>query len=114
MAQFLLLARDRGTEMFAGLSPEDIQRIIQRYIDWGARLEAEGRMRAHHKLEDGGRTLRKGGAGVDVTDGPYPETKEVVGGFWVFEAADYDEALGLVTDHPHFEFGPLELRRIEL
>jgi hypothetical protein len=40
MAQFLLLVRDRGSEMFAGLSREDIQRIIQRYIDWGATRRA--------------------------------------------------------------------------
>jgi hypothetical protein len=115
MAQFLLLARDRGSEVFAGMSPEEIQRIIQKYIDWGAKLEAQGRMRAHHKLADGeGRVLRAGDSGVRITDGPFSETKEVIGGFWVFEAADYDEALALVRDHPHHARGTLELRRIEV
>jgi hypothetical protein len=113
MAQFLLLARDRGDEMFAGMSPEEIQRIIQRYIAWGDRLKAAGRMRANHKLESDGRVLRKDGGRVRVLDGPYSETKEIVAGFWLFEAADEAEALKLLEDHPHVEFGSLELRAID-
>jgi hypothetical protein len=43
----------------------------------------------------GARTLRtQPGGDVLITDGPYAETKEHVGGFWVLEAADLDEALG--------------------
>jgi hypothetical protein len=46
-------------------------------------------------------------------DGPYSETKEVLGGYWLIEASDYDEAMEVVADHPHLRFGSLEVREIQ-
>lgn len=49
-----------------------------------------------------------------VTDGPYLESKEILGGYWLFEAASMDEAVELVKDHPHFSYGlPVELRLVQ-
>ena len=44
--------------------------------------------------------MRSEGGQVRTTDGPYSETKEVLGGYYTIEAADYDEAVRLALDHP--------------
>jgi hypothetical protein len=50
---------------------------------------------------------------VRATDGPYSEAKEVMGGFYLIEAADYDQAVQRTLDHPHLEFGgKIEIRQL--
>ena len=111
MSRFLVVPRE-DPAVFADLSPEEMQTIIERYVAWSHELG--DRLLAGDKLADGeGRVLRGGGDGVSATDGPYTETKEVVGGFWIVEAADLDGAAELVAGSPHLEFGSLEIRRIE-
>jgi hypothetical protein len=108
MARFILMLRDSGWNP-EELSPEDIQNIIERYGAWMQRIRATG-----NKLrDDEGRVVRRNGSGLNVTDGPYAEAKEIIGGFVVVEAADYDEAVQLCKDSPHFDFGPIEIRQIE-
>jgi hypothetical protein len=48
-----------------------------------------------------------------VVDGPYSEAKEVVGGYGIIQAANYEEALELTRDCPHLAFGRLELRETD-
>ena len=48
-----------------------------------------------------------------VTDGPFAESKEVLGGFWLLEAKSYEEVEGFLKDHPHLDAGSLEVRQIE-
>ena len=49
-----------------------------------------------------------------VTDGPYSETKEVVGGYFTIEARDYEAALAECRDCPHLEYGgTIEVREVE-
>jgi hypothetical protein len=57
--------------------------------------------------------VRQAGGQLMVTDGPYVESKEFLGGFWIVEAASYDEMVKLVSDSPHLAAGSLELRQIE-
>src|SRR5262245_10329342 len=58
------------------------------------------------------KTLRQKGDKVTVTDGPYAETKEQLGGFGVLEARDLDQAVELMSSHPGLRFGPFEIRPI--
>ena len=113
MAQYILLPYE-APEVFAQLSPADMQAVIQRYIDWTEKLAATGSLRAGHKLRDGeGRIMRGAGEDMTVTDGPFPETKEVLGGLWIIEADSYDVAVKLASDCPHLEYGSLVIRAIE-
>jgi hypothetical protein len=113
MPQYMLLLHDSGT-MPPDLSPEDIQGIIQRYVDWRNRVAANGRKVEGHKLRDGeGRLLRGTLGAPTITDGPYVEAKEVIGGLFVIEARDYNEAVRLASDCPHLEFGTIEIREVE-
>lgn len=59
-----------------------------------------------------GRVLRKKESDLEVTDGPYTESAEIMGGFLVIEAADLDEAEKIFGSHPHLDFGSLEVRKI--
>jgi hypothetical protein len=108
MPQFVLMLRDNG--MFpSDISAEEIQSIIQRYSDWKNKVHAQGQ-----KLYDSeGRIVVRKDGGIAVTDGPYVESKEVLGGYFLLEAADYDAVEKLVEDCPHLDFGSIEIRRIE-
>ena len=57
--------------------------------------------------------MRSENGKVRTTDGPYSETKEVLGGFFIIEAANYEEAVERASDHPTLEYGgTLEIRQI--
>jgi hypothetical protein len=108
MPQFVLMLRDNGFP--SDISPEEIQSIIERYGVWMEKVRATGQ-----KLHDGeGRVVVRNEGGVAVTDGPYAESKEVIGGYFVVEADDYDAAARVVEDCPHLDFGSIEIRRIEM
>jgi hypothetical protein len=113
MPNYVLLLHDSGT-MPPDLSPTDIQAVIQRYIAWRQRVQEGGRPVTGHKLVDGaGRVMRRAAGAAAVTDGPYAESREVIGGLFVLEAASYDEVVRLCRDCPHLEFGPIEIREVE-
>lgn len=55
-------------------------------------------------------TVRSRGGKAVVTDGPYAETKEQIGGILFLEAKDMDEAIQLISNHPGLAAGPFEIR----
>lgn len=55
-------------------------------------------------------TLRSNGGRVEVTDGPYAETKEHLGGILLLEARDLNHAIALMSRHPGLQLGPFEIR----
>ena len=108
MPQFVLMLRDSGA-FPDGISPEEIQEILERYAAWGAKVSATGQ-----KLRDGeGRVMVRKEGGLSVTDGPYVESKEVIGGYFLIEAADYDAAIRVAEDCPHLDLGSIEVRQID-
>jgi hypothetical protein len=58
-------------------------------------------------------TLRWGSGKVSITDGPYAETKEQLGGILVLEAKDLNHAIQLMSKHPGVKAGPFEIRPVE-
>ena len=110
MPRFVLIARDDPAS-FEGMGPSDFQRIIERYHAWTEDLRRQGRLHLGEKLVDGaGAVLR----GASTTDGPFAESKEVVGGLWIIEADDLSHALRLLDGCPQAEYGSLEVREIEV
>lgn len=112
MPKFIMLLHDSGT-FPPDLSPDQIQAIIQRYVDWKQRVQARHQMDGH-KLTDGeGRVLRGAVGSPKVTDGPYAEAREVIGGLFIVDAANYDEVVALSKDCPHLDFGTIEIREVQ-
>ncbi len=110
MAKFLMLLHETPGA-FDRYSPDENQQIIQKYVAWVEEMQSQGKMHEHAKLRDeGGRTLRKDGSSVLVTDGPYSETKEVIAGYFVIEADNYDQAVKVAEDCPHLAYGWVTLR----
>ena len=114
MPDYLLLLHERPSE-FSGLSNEQIEAVISEYMAWSQKLGAEGKLVGGQKLRDeGGRHLSGYNGDFRVTDGPFAEAKEVIGGFFSITAADYDEAVEISKECPHLKYGGrIELREIE-
>jgi hypothetical protein len=106
-------------EAFEALDDDEKAALARRCAPHDEELRATGRMVASASLEHAAwRTLRPDDAGTSVTDGPFAETKEVVGSFFVVEADDLDEAVKIASLHPAARLGremgfALELRPIE-
>jgi hypothetical protein len=111
MAKFLVVARGTG-QAYANKSPQEMQQVVQKYMAWTAGLRDAGRMLHSERLKADGRVVRGAAGKMTVTDGPFAESKEVIGGFWLLEATSYDEVLAFLKDHPHLEAGSLEVRQI--
>ena len=111
MAKFMLLIRG-GDDETRDYTPEQYQHVIQRYIDWSAKLRREGRNHGGDELKSGGKVVRMRG-GQAVVDGPYAETKESIGGYFIIEAADLDEAAEIAKGCPVLlHDGAVEVREI--
>ncbi|MBZ5607463.1 MAG: YciI family protein [Acidobacteriia bacterium] len=92
-------------------SPEEMQKAIEKYFAWTKKPFTKD---SHRLADDPGRVIRpvKGGR-PRVTDGPYSETKEILGGYYTIEAASYDEAVKLALEHPQLEYGgTVEVRHV--
>jgi hypothetical protein len=113
MPRYILFLRHSG-DFPSDISPADIQAIIQRYVTWRQRVQQSGHAIEGHKLAEGdGRVLRGKPSAARVTDGPFAEAREVMGGLFLIEAANYDEVVALSRDCPHLDFGSIEIREVQ-
>ncbi|MEP1032907.1 YciI family protein [Ekhidna sp.] len=105
MKKYLYVFRG-GDKGYENQSPEQMQAHMQRWGEWMAKVKAEG-----YPLQQEGKVV--GSGGKIVTDGPFTEGKEIVGGYVHLDAKDLDHAVELSKDCPIFEFGgTTEVREI--
>lgn len=110
-SEYLVLSRGQWDK---GTSKEDIESAIHQFYEWYARNLATGRMKAGSRLGIERALVSKKGI---VTDGPFGEAKEVVGGYWFIVARSLREAAELAAQNPcaryglSFEIRPLESAR---
>jgi hypothetical protein len=94
-------------------SPAEMQAIVEEYVTWARKLRAENRMLDGNELKAGGKILRGIGADARVLDGPFTETKEEIGGYFLIEARDESEAIEISRECPGLRRGgAVELREI--
>lgn len=101
---FMLLFRNAGPESHAHLTAAEREQLTQRWNDWYESLAAAGKVQHGRPLELGGRVV-SGPQGERVTDGPYAEAKEVVGGYFFLSVADLEEATRIAQQCPGLAIG---------
>lgn len=93
-----------------------MQEVVSQYAAWTEKMTADGRMLGGSRLtdvhRDPGRVCTGNGDDFVVSDGPLAETKEVVGGYAVIEAEDYDEAASLCRHHPAARDDRIVIRQV--
>jgi hypothetical protein len=87
-----------------GASPEEMQANMGKWMAWIEKLSNANQYVAGEPLLPGGKLL-SGKSGKTITDGPYTEGKEVVGGFFIINAKDLDEAVTIAQGYPDYELG---------
>jgi hypothetical protein len=103
----------RGGISETKLSPQEMQEMVGKYRSYIQKLRDKGHFVAGEPLEESGRIV-SGQRGRHVTDGPFAETKEAVGGYFLIRAKDLDEAVELSRDCPILAHGgELEVRPIQ-
>src|SRR5258708_10970950 len=100
--EYLLLFR--GSQWDKGLSPEEIQKVLGQFMGWFEKLNKEGKLKGGQPLEREGKIV-SGKNGRTVADGPFAESKEAIGGYFMLQVADMDEAVTIAKDFPTLAFG---------
>ncbi len=94
----------RGTEWYKGLSPEQMQQVFDQWMVWFNRLKDEGTALAGNPLEPHGKIV-SGPNGRVVSDGPFAESKESIGGYFLLKVATLDEAVAIAKECPGLPYG---------
>lgn len=108
MNDYLVLSRGQWDD---DASPEVVQAAIDEFYVWYEQGLADGRLKPGSRLEHRARVVGKGGL---VTDGPFAETKEWVGGFWFIVAETLEQAAAIAAENPCLRFGlTVEVRPLD-
>lgn len=106
-SEYLVISRGQWDQ---GLPAERIQAAIDDFYAWHDRLVTAGTMRTGQRLAREGKLVSRDG----VTDGPFSEAKEFIGGYWFILAQSLEEAAGIASQNPCMACGlAYEIRPIE-
>src|SRR5260370_20394814 len=107
-SEYLVLCRD--TSWHKILSPEEIQKMSARFTAWFERLSNVGKIESGHRLAQEGKIVVGRNT---VTDGPFAESKEAIGGYWFIRADSLEEAVEIAQGNPCLDYGAaVEVRPI--
>lgn len=97
---------------FAQIPQEDAQRMMEECFAYDDELRRGGHFVGGEALDSARNavTLRMKDGEIEITDGPYAETKETLGGILLLEARDLNHAISLMSKHPGVKVGPFEIR----
>lgn len=109
--QYMLLIYD-DERLLANLSPEEGQRMHEQYMRFTDEIRASGHYRAGDALQSvrTATTVRIRDTKTSITDGPFAETREQLGGYYLIDARDLDEALKIAARVPSAHTGSIEVR----
>ncbi|HUJ57627.1 MAG TPA: YciI family protein [Kofleriaceae bacterium] len=111
--QYLLLIYDEENK-WAELPQDQVQALMGEYNRFTAELKASGHMVGANRLQsvENATTVRVRDGKTQVTDGPFAETREQLGGYYLIEAKDLDEATRIAARIPSARLGSIEVRPI--
>ena len=112
--KFLFLIYHDETVMDA-LPEGEMQTLIDSALDYDEEIRQSGHYIVSNALQGArtARTIRVRGGKVSITDGPFAETKEHLGGFFLVEAKDMDEACEVASRFPPARLGTIEVRPVQ-
>jgi hypothetical protein len=93
----------RGNDWIKPLSPEEKQKVTDEWMAWFKRLTEQGKAVAGNPLEREGKVVS--GKSRVVSDGPFAESKEAIGGYFLLDVATMDEALAIAKECPGLPYG---------
>jgi hypothetical protein len=102
----------RGNDWHKGLSPEEMQNVSERWMAWFKGLMEEGKAVAGNPLAPEGKIV-SGKSGRVVADGPFAESKEAIGGYFLLKVDSLDEAVAIARQCPGLPHGAkIEVRPV--
>jgi len=112
MRYALLICTDESAR--AALSPEENAEVMKAYAAFGTEMSGRGVLRGVERLRPttDATTVRVSNGEVLVSDGPFAETKEQMGGFYLIDSKDLDEAIEIASKVPAAQHGVIEVRPI--
>ena len=109
MKDFMFIFKGGGLQY--DFSPEEMQQHMQKWFSWIEELKAKQIYVAGEALMPTGKTVK--GAKILVTDGPFAESKELVGGFFIIKAATIEDATEIAKSSPDLPLeGAVEVREV--
>jgi len=110
MKKFLLLFRS-DPKLVPARSPEEMEKMMKKWMDWIGGIAAQNKLTDRgNRLGQEGKVLKPGNV---ITDGPYMEIKEAIGGYTLIKAASFEEAAELSKGCPILSVGgTVEVREI--
>jgi hypothetical protein len=109
-SEYMLLFR--GNDWHKGLSAEEIERVSNEWMGWFKGLGAEGKVIAGSPLEAEVRVV-SGKNGSVVADGPFAESKEAIGGYFLLRVDTFEEAVAVAKQCPGLPYGArIEVRQV--
>ena len=94
-------------------TPEEMEKIFGQWMAWMKKMTAKGQMVGANRLQDTGKVLRPP-RGSQIFDGPYAESKEVVGGYVLIQADNMDQAMEIARGCPGLDMETtVEVRPVE-
>ena len=100
--EYMLLFR--GTHWDKNLSPEELQNVMGQWAEWFDGLVQQGKIKSANPLMDEGKIV-SWKKGQTVADGPFAESKEAIGGYFLLQKSDLDEALEIAKQCPTLKYG---------
>jgi len=112
MKEFMMIFRTKKMDN-SGQTPEQMQAVMQIWQDWIGSIAAQGKFISTNALGSQGKTVTTEGV---ITDGPYAELKEIVGGYILVKADDLDDAVKLSDGCPILSIpsGKVEVRNVQI
>ncbi len=110
ISEYMLLFR--GTDWGKDLSPQEIQNVMGQFNHWMERLSQHGKLKVGQPLAPKGKVV-SGKTSRTVADGPFAESKEAIGGYWLLKVEDFDEAVKIAEECPLLNYGSsIEVRPV--
>ena len=93
----------RSADWYKGLSPEQMQQVADNWMAWFNRLKDEGKCAGGNPLEREGKIVS--GKNKIVSDGPFAESKETIGGYFMLKVGSLDDAVAIAQQCPGLPYG---------